>query len=230
MGMGLIVGIALVAVSCCICLPAGGGIAFVLMAKPAAARVTSINNAKNIALAIHSSHDAYKFMPSPRSDKADLSWRVAILPYIEQGPLYTQFDLNTDWDKGKNQGFVNSRPVLYDCPMRSPADKTQTSWQYFTGPKTPFPQPTTKIRMVEFNDGTSNTFLFADAANPVPWSKPADIVVPATGPIGVAQGTFIVAMVDGSVRLADRSKLDDNAMRIFIDPKDGQAAPFHLLD
>jgi hypothetical protein len=77
----------------------------------------------------------------------------------------------------------------------------------------------------DFPDGTSNTFLFAEAANAVPWSKPADMAVTPNGPLPLPADRFLASMADGSVRMIDRRRGNDQVLRMVIDPRDGQQLP-----
>jgi Protein of unknown function (DUF1559) len=205
--------------------------------REAAARAQTMNNMKQIALADLGHHDAFRFLPSPKMqpmppamNAPDLSWRVSILPFVDQGAMFNVFDRNIAWDHAKNQPFLNSRPPVYQNVMHPDADMTQTTFQYFTGPKTMFPDPLTKINMADIKDGTSNTFLFAEAANGVPWTKPADMAVAPIGPLPLLPERFLAAMADGSVRLVIRSGVNDATLRLLIDPNDGQALPPGAFD
>jgi len=55
----------------------------------------SQNNLKQIGLAMHTHHDIYRGLPAAHSVSAEgkplLSWRVHVLPMVEQQPLYDQF-------------------------------------------------------------------------------------------------------------------------------------------
>jgi Protein of unknown function (DUF1559) len=228
MGMGMILGIVGVLLVCCICTPAGGGLVFFFMygVGNAAQRVTTINNAKQIALAAQVYHDTNKHLPSPRTNGGgDLSWRVEILPYLEQGPMFNQFDKKVAWDKAPNQALLSQRPIAYDSPLHSVADRTQTRWQCFTGPGTMFPNPTMKVKFIDIADGTPFTILFAEAASPVPWSRPADITMQGSGPVPVVEGTFIAAFCDGTVRPIDRKQINDQQIREMVHPSDGKLLP-----
>src|SRR4029077_19894239 len=57
-------------------------------------------NLKQIGLAWHNYHDTNNHFPSNelnKDGKALLSWRVQILPYIEEHALYKQFKLDEPW-------------------------------------------------------------------------------------------------------------------------------------
>jgi hypothetical protein len=81
------------------------------------------------------------------------------------------------------------------------------------------------IQIVQITDGTSNTFLFAEAQTPVPWSKPADMVIAPNGPLPLPEDRFLAGMADGSVRMIDRRRTNDQILRLVIDPADGQVLP-----
>src|SRR4051794_24888061 len=77
---------------------------------------TSSNNLKQIALAFHNYHDTNGAMPTNQHSKDGkplLSWRVQILPYIEQDHVYKQFKLDEPWDSEHNMKLVDKIPDLY---------------------------------------------------------------------------------------------------------------------
>jgi prepilin-type processing-associated H-X9-DG protein len=196
--------------------------------RAAAARATSQNNLKQIGLAMHSFHDAYKTLPAASGDgrlgKGQLSWRVAILPYIEEGALYNQFRLNEPWDSPHNIQLLNQMPRIY-APVQGEAPAGHTYYQVFTGPNTPF-RSGERFRLNQFRDGTSNTFLVVEGARPVPWTKPEDIPFDRNGPVpplgSMFPGGFNATFADGSVRFIDRQRYSDMVLRNLIDPSDGQ--------
>ncbi len=152
-------------------------------------------------------------------------------PYLEQDQMFVQINKDAAWDAPANTAFKNQMPMIYDFPGAKPGIETSdTRFQYFTGPGTMFPDPKAQITIAQITDGTSNTFLFAEAATTVPWMKPADMAVTPKGPIPVPPGRFMAAMGDASVRMIDRGKVNDNTLRLLINPNDGKEIPWETID
>jgi uncharacterized protein (TIGR03067 family) len=208
-------------------------------ARPAAvgaARAQSQNNLKQFALAMHNYHDTYKALPTDaiysKDGKPLLSWRVAILPYVEQAELYKEFKLNEPWDSPHNKKLLEKIPPLY-APLTD--DKKQpysTYYQVFTGPGTVF-EGNKKIRLFEIPDGTSNTILIVEAGQPVPWTKPQDLPydpqkdLPKLG--GLFADGFNIAVCDGSVRWVTR-RFNRALFRLAITRADGQPVDLNRLN
>ena len=83
-----------------------------------------------------------------------------------------------------------------------------------------------KIRLVDIPDGTSNTIMIVEAADPVPWTKPEDIVFDPDKPLPKLGGEFPdiinAAFCDGSVHTIDKKKIDDKLLRLLIMRNTGQ--------
>src|SRR5262245_49932104 len=75
-----------------------------------------------INLALINYHDAHGRLPPYASYDADgtplLSWRVLILPFIEQHQLYSQFHLDEPWDSPHNIELLPLMPISYRAPGR----------------------------------------------------------------------------------------------------------------
>jgi hypothetical protein len=185
-------------------------------------------NLQQISLAFQSYHDNYKRYPAQAITSKDgkplLSWRVALLPFLEQGALYNEFHRDEPWDSPHNKALLSRMPKVYAAPEGlGQGDGTTTYFQVFTGPNTIF-DGTKIMRQVNITDGTSNTFLVVDAGTAVPWTKPQDLPYTPTGPLPKLGGRypegFHAAMADGSVRFisTNRPYGSDANIRAMITP------------
>jgi hypothetical protein len=211
--------------------------------KVRAARLRAVNQdkLKMIGLALHSVHDVHMQLPpqaicDKKTGKPLLSWRVAILPYIEQDALYRQFKLDEPWDSPHNLKLLDNMPDTYEAAGVEAKIKGGTFWQVFDGKHTMFemrPGPSAfgarGIRISEVLDGLSNTLMVVEAGTAVPWTKPQDIPfdpeaknAPKLG--GVSKGGFNALYGDGSVRF-HRLPLDAAVLRLLIMRNDGNAIP-----
>lgn len=177
-------------------------------ARTAARRMSSSNNLKQIGLAMHNYHSAYKQLPGPAltddTGRPLLSWRVMILPFIEQQELYEQFHLDEPWDSEHNIQLLDMMPAVYSHPGAA-VRPSETIYQANVGEGQLFvPGETNKFR--DILDGLSNTIMAFEASEDesVPWTKPADVEIDMQDPMA-AMGTFTpggfnVLMGDGAVR------------------------------
>ena len=157
---------------------AGAGLlASVRRMREAAARTQGANNLKQLALAMHNYHSTYNRFPPAAIYSKDgqplLSWRVLILPYIEQDKLYKQFHLDEPWDSEHNKKLLDKMPKTYAAPEVK-AKPGETYYLGFVG-KGAFFEGKKGTAITDITDGTSNTILIVESANPVPWSKPEDL-------------------------------------------------------
>jgi hypothetical protein len=174
---------------------------------------TAGQNIKQIILALHNYANSIKNYSLPPSairskdGKPLLSWRVAILPYLEQQELYRQFHLDEPWDSEHNKKLIEKMPAVYRSPRIKDRRIGLTTYLVPVGKEVAFTGDA-KGRSLrdEFTDGTSNTILLVDVADAtgVIWTKPEDLVVdmadPLKGIMGHYPAYFLVGMADGSVR------------------------------
>ncbi|HET6576087.1 MAG TPA: DUF1559 domain-containing protein [Fimbriiglobus sp.] len=200
--------------------------------RAAAARAQSQNNLKQLALALHNYHDTYGGFPPAalvdRRGKPMLSWRVMILPFVEQNELYQQFKLDEPWDSEHNKKLLAKMPKLYALPAEAKDGETLTHYQAFVGNGAVFdPIRTCKIQSI--TDGTSNTVLVATAAKGVPWTKPDDIPFdPKADPrtlLHMAENGCSIALADGSVRFIAKT-IDPAVLKAAITKSGGEVINF----
>jgi hypothetical protein len=193
----------------------------------ARARAVSQNNLKQIGLAVHTYYDSFKALPFARGKKLHpgLSWRVAILPYLEQEALYRQFKLDEPWDSEHNLKLVEILPKQYAPVGGVKAKPGHTFYQTLIGPGT-FGEVE---KFAAITDGTSNTLMVVEAGEPVVWTKPADLVYDAKKPLpklgGLFPGYMNVLMGDASARWVNLTKLEEPTLRALITTQGGEVLP-----
>ncbi|WP_158545547.1 DUF1559 domain-containing protein [Bremerella cremea] len=166
--------------ACCGIFSAAVMLPAITQAKRAAQQMTSANNMKMIGLALHNYHDTYgAFPPAYTVDAAGqplTSWRVLILPFINENYLYSQYDLSQPWDSPQNLPLASQTPAI----LTSPALQTQynpgmTTYVALAAPNTLL-NTQKSVSFPNITNGTSNVIaVVEDGSNPVPWTKPTDL-------------------------------------------------------
>lgn len=185
-------------------------------AREAAYNQQRMNDFKQLALGILNYESSKGALPPAairdQSGKALLSWRVAILPWIEQNSLYDQFHLDEPWDSEHNLKLVEKMPELYADPdptiRHALGDAGRTTFVVPVGDKAVFrPNASEGSKYRDIKDGTSNTVMIVEVVpeRAVVWTKPDDWDVDLKDSLrGVKRSDrtgFTAAYCDGSVRL-----------------------------
>jgi hypothetical protein len=143
-------------------------------------RQTSARNLLKLALAMHLYHEKHScFPPATLADKDGkplLSWRVALLPYLDEENLYNEFKLDEPWDSKHNKELLAKMPPVFGV------DGKETFYQVFTGPDTVFDGPK-GLQRSDITNRLDNTILVVECAKTVPWTKPEDFVYDAAKPV-----------------------------------------------
>ncbi len=150
---------------------------------------------RKLAIAMHDYHNEHNRLPNVAIFSKDgeplLSWRVQLLPYLNQKELYEQFKLDEPWDSEHNKKLIDRMPANFHVPGSIDAGKGQTYYQVFVSPagivdwhnyeyKPPFSRdPTWKMTLWQLtvSDGTSHTISIAEAGKAVVWTKPEDMTM-----------------------------------------------------
>ena len=139
-------------------------------------KMQCVNNIKQIALAMHVYHDANRCLPPAytvdENGKPLHSWRVALLPYMEQMALYDAIRHDEPWDSEHNKQFHSRMPAVYCCPSADGDDHSMTGYSVVVGEEAPFGDPTTKLTFGNISDGLSNTIFLVERKKPVCWMDP----------------------------------------------------------
>jgi prepilin-type processing-associated H-X9-DG protein len=202
-------------------------------AREAARRTQCMNNLKQIGLAMHNYHDANGHFPPAvirdEDGKPLLSWRVAILPYIDQAALFNEFKHAEPWDSPHNKALIERMPPSYACPSGT-MPKGMTPYQLFTGHGA-ISDEEKSIRIRDVLDGLSNTVFVVEAAKGVPWTKPEDIAFDPEdddlkAKIGSKHpGVFNALFADGAARVITNS-VDLDTLRKLITRDGGEVVEF----
>lgn len=205
--------------------------------RQAQQRMKSTNNLKQIALAMHNYHDVFKGFPAAHNTDEEgkplLSWRVLVLPFLEQQALYDEFHLDEPWNSEHNRKLIARMPEVYRSPS-SKADPGKTTYLGNAGKDGIFIAPREKktrgaigVRMRDIRDGTSNTVMVVEASDPaaVIWTKPDDFELddkdPRRGLVGVHPGFLLAAFCDGSVQNI-RLNLDADTLKALFSRAGGE--------
>jgi len=151
-------------------------------AREAARRCCCMNNLKQILLALHNYHDTYKCFPpayiADANGKPMHSWRVLILPYLEESSLYEQYDFDEAWDGPNNSKLAASMPTVYRCPSAGKAGANappMASYAAVVGPQTAWPGAKSS-NLNDFRDGSANTIMLLEVADSdIHWMEPRDL-------------------------------------------------------
>jgi Protein of unknown function (DUF1559) len=150
-----------------------------------ARRAPCANNLKQIQLALEGYHQQYGVLPpayiADASGRPIHSWRVLILPFLDQAPLYGRYDLAEPWDGPHNIKLLGDMPPVFACPSHSPDAKDRASYAVVTGPGTMFPGGSS-VKFGDVTDGVSATMMVVETANLViPWTAPIDLDIRTMG-------------------------------------------------
>jgi len=197
--------------------------------RDAASRTKSQNHLKQIGLAWHNFHDTRGFFPQDVVDqngKPLLSWRVSILPYIEEEALYRQFKLDEPWNSEHNLKLLARMPKIYESPNLPPVPG-MTYYKAFSGPGAVLESGRRISILRDIPDGTSRTIMVIEAGPAVPWTKPEDNPFDPKKPLPklepLPHGTQTnVLFCDGAVRTLDLKKIGEKKLRLLIMRNDGQ--------
>lgn len=199
--------------------------------REAARRTQCANNLKQMGLALHHFHEQHGgFPPSATLDaegNPPRSWRVEILPQLEERELRGAYRDGQPWDGPDNQALVSRMPRVYRCPSNAtPTTSGETDYVFLAGDGAFAPREGAGPKPRDIPDGTSHTLAVVEAHDlKIPWSAPRDLDADRLTDLGSKHpGGAQVLFSDGSVRfLAD--SLDPETLRALATRAGGEAPP-----
>jgi hypothetical protein len=181
-------------------------------------KIHSSNNMKYIGLDIHNYATSMKAFPpayiADKTGKPLLSWRVLILPFLDQQGLYDQFHLNEPWDSEHNKKLLSQMPDVYKTPGNSVAGQWKTNYLAVRGKDTVISGPVPN-HFSSVKDGTSKRIMIVEVtdARAVEWTRPDDFEFnpqnPSDGLVGLRENCFLAVAVDGGLRFVKTPVLNE---------------------
>ncbi|HLA85507.1 MAG TPA: DUF1559 domain-containing protein [Thermoguttaceae bacterium] len=151
--------------------------------REAARRAQCLNNLRQLGLALHEYHNVYgSFPPAYVADQHGRpmhSWRVLILPFLEQKDLYNQYRFDEPWDGPNNRKLHDKMPEVFRCASRpSGSNPYETSYVAVTGPHTAW-RDDRPVKLSEITDGSKTTILLVEMKDSgINWMEPRDLAYP----------------------------------------------------
>jgi hypothetical protein len=206
-------------------------------AREAARRNVSANNMKQIMLALLNYESAKRGFPAHANYDANgkplLSWRVHILPFMEEHVLYSRFHLDEPWDSPHNKQLLPLMPKVYQEPssgLSEADDQFKTHYLGVVGEPYVFTGNREGRKIKQITDGTANTIAVVqvDDAAAVPWTKPddwrpndANLMEPFDRSLHT--GVFLAAFVDGHIT-AVANQVDPATLKAMLTVGGGEVA------
>jgi hypothetical protein len=184
-------------------------------AMESAHRDVRMTRFRQLALAMHNYESAEKHLPASAAIRSPdgkplLSWRVAILPFLDGGmDRYKQFHLDEPWDSPHNRTLIERMPGVFSDPDRKVANlnrEGKTTYVVPVAPETMFDQ-TKEYNFNDVTDGTSRTIMLVEVepSHAVVWTRPEDWNVNVQEPMRELKRKdrkgFIAAFADGHIEV-----------------------------
>jgi hypothetical protein len=134
------------------------------------------------------------------------SWRILILPYIEQSDLYKEYRLDEPWDGPNNRKLTERMPRLYAFHGSARPGNTTANYLAVVGEETVW-NGAKPVASADVADSPSTTILLVENNGAdVHWMEPRvlslaelDLRVNSPGGISSPYESPAVVMLDGSV-------------------------------
>jgi uncharacterized protein DUF1559 len=198
-------------------------------------RLQCTMNLRQIGVALHTYHDVYGCLPpayiADENGRPMHSWRVLILPFLEEQALYDQYDFSEPWDGPNNRSLAAQAPACYSCPDALPNKPLEAHYLAIVGPRTAWPGDKSSM-FKDFKDGTDNVLVVVEVQNSgISWMEPRDLdvalaiqAIQATHTserLGAKRNPLAHVLVgDGRIRVID-SRTKSNVLKSMLRIDDG---------
>jgi hypothetical protein len=154
------------------------------------------------------------------------SWRVLILPWLEQKEIYDRYRLDEPWDGPNNRKLHDLVVSAYVCPSH-PGQGHSTAYMAVVGPETIW-HGADPVRLEAVVDGADRTIHLVEVKSPsIHWMEPGDLEfgrmsLAIGGPKGSAgpssghPGGVNVLQVSGAVRFLASQRIAPDRLRALL--------------
>jgi len=190
-------------------------------------RNVAMDNLKRISVAFHDYHKEHNHFPPAivlgPDGKTPHSWRVELLPYLDQKSLHQEYKMNEPWNSNHNKKVLAKIPAVF----RNPNDNgmiINTSYFAVVGKNTAFGNKN-GVKLSDITDGAKNTILIVETKLNVPWSKPEDIIYDGNKNLifgGFHPGYFHILLCNGLVE-AFSNNISKEGLQYLLEINDGES-------
>lgn len=210
------------------------------VARQAVQRASCIMVQKCVGLAAHNYGTVFERLPAAYCPDQFLethySWRIALLPYMEENEIYNSYKRQEPWDSPNNIKVAGPTPHMkgywaYHCPGDGNRQPRETDFLMPVGPGA-ISEGTKGRRFKEVTDGLSHTIFSGESCSSgIIWTEPRDLDIeqmsfqindnsrPSIR--SVHPGLANVLLADGSVKTLSE-KIDPAVVRAMITVADGE--------
>lgn len=148
--------------------------------RTAAKRSVCKTNLKQLGLALWQYHELYGCFPpayiADENGRPMHSWRVLILPQLDDQPLFDKYRFDEPWDGPNNRLLADSIPAIYRCPADDPTN-TSTNYVAVVGSEAAW-SGERPLSIADFSDGPSGVIQLVEVASSgIHWMEPRDLHV-----------------------------------------------------
>lgn len=193
-------------------------------ARESARQAQSMNNMKQFGLAMHNYHDTFGSLPPSvvigPDGKTPHSWRIELLPFIEEQEMYDRYRMDEPWDSPHNLEVTSRMPDAFRHPSDD-SNSTNTAYLLLTGEGTAFTDDGA-MEFRDIRDGLSNTIMMVEAKTNTHWAQPLDMPYIGADTLSLLGGfndddTITATLFDGSVHRLPAS-IDSEVFEAMVSP------------
>lgn len=166
-------------------------------------RLTATYKLRVLGIALHNFYSAHNKFPSvtlgANGKPRTLSWRVDLLPFLDQGALWKEFHHDEPWDSAHNKQLIARMPDVFRCPHSKHALSSGLSTFVLPVHEKAMWSKTWETEFKGIEDGTSNTIMIVDARDELAqvWTKPDPFEIDMSAPEKQLGGHFEGAILFG---------------------------------